>query len=100
MPGSSRKPPTPPVLEYPAPGAIPVGSPPQTSAGPNLTGSRPQNVPPTVLDYPPPSAHPVLPAGGQTAARAARVVDLLRANGLRLSSRLSQRLGSGPALSG
>jgi hypothetical protein len=53
-----------------------------------------------MLEYPSPSARPVPATGGQTAALAARVVDLLRANGLRLSVPLSGRLGAVPALSG
>jgi hypothetical protein len=84
------------VLHYPAPGTISADSSRQHSSG--LAGSRAQPAP--ALEYPAPGARPAPITGGQTAALAARVVDLLRANGLRLSAPLAGRLSSAPALSG
>jgi len=97
MPGSSRKAPIPLVLDYPPPGAMPAGSHSHNPAGPVPAGSRPQTpVPQPTLDYPPPGARPA-PAA-PTALLAMRVVDLLCANGLRLSRPLTSHLP--PALSG
>jgi hypothetical protein len=86
MPGASRKAPAPPVLDYPAPGAIPAGSNSQ-----NSTGNGPQSPTPK-----PPGARPA--SAGPTALLALRVADLLRANGLHLPQPLTGHLP--PALSG
>src|SRR4051794_23509587 len=84
MPTPSRKPTAaPPVLDYPAPGTMPAGSGPHNPAAPPAPSPHRTSGAP-VLDYPPPGTSPAVPAGGRTAQLAARVVDLLAAQGLTL----------------
>src|SRR5690349_19980555 len=83
MPTTSRKPVAPPVLDYPAPGTIPAGSGAHHSAAPPAPSLRPASGAP-VLDYLPPGAASAAPASGRTAQLAARVDDLLLAQGLSL----------------
>lgn len=98
MSGSSGPAPPPPGLDYPAPGTLPAGSHLYSPAGPIPPSRRPPSPapPPQARDYPPPGAIPA--AGEPTARLAARVVDLLRANGVRLSRPLTSPLS--PARSG
>src|SRR4051794_40378672 len=101
MPTPSRKPTAaPPVLDYPAPRTgDPPSAPPPPAAPPPAPSPRPAPGAP-VLDYPPPGTPSAVPTGGRTAQLAARVVDLLLAQGLPLPGRLSRRLPTGPAPSG
>ena len=78
----------PPVLDYPSPGAVWADT------------SKPAAPPAQQLNYPPADTHSATHAAGQTAALAARVIDLLHANGVRLSQSLSPQTRRRPVLSG